>query len=144
MRPIHVDDLARLCVELARRTETIALDAVGPRALTFRPLVDAIRTAVGRHALIVPVPGVVLTALSRAVSLALRDTLLTRDEYHAMTDGLADSDAPTTGTIMLTDWIAEHAPDLGRRYANELDRHYRPATSHNPWAARHDKPRLIR
>ena len=66
------------------------------------------------------------------MSLALRDTLLTRDEYRALADGLADSDAPATGTIVLTDWIAEHAPDLGRRYANELDRHYRAATSHHP------------
>jgi uncharacterized protein YbjT (DUF2867 family) len=132
VRPIHVDDLARLCVELGARTNTVVLDAVGPQALTFRQLVDAIRTAVGSRALVVPVPGALLTTLSRAVSLALRDTLLTRDEYRAMTDGLADSDAPTTGTIMVTDWIAEHASDLGRRYANELDRHYRPATSHNP------------
>jgi NADH dehydrogenase len=132
VRPIHVDDLARLCVELGRRTDTVVLDAVGPQALTFRQLVDAIRTAVGSHALVVPVPGAVLTMLSRAVSLALRDTLLTRDEYHAMADGLADSDAPATGTIVLTDWIAEHAPDLGRRYANELDRHFRSATSQKP------------
>jgi uncharacterized protein YbjT (DUF2867 family) len=132
VRPIHLDDLARLCVELGARTDTVLLDAVGPQALTFRQLVDAIRTAVGSHALVVPVPGDLLTMLSHAVSLALRDTLLTRDEYHAMADGLADSDAPATGAIVLTDWIAEHAPDLGRRYANELDRHFRPATSHNP------------
>jgi hypothetical protein len=57
-----------------------------------------------------PVPGRVLTTLSRAVGLALRDTLLTLDEYHAMAGGLADSDDPATGTIMLTDWIAEHPP----------------------------------
>ena len=82
-------------------------------------MVDAIRTAVGSHTLVVPIPGALLTTLSRAVSLALRDTLLTHDEYPAMADGLADSDAPATGTIVLTNWIAEHAPDLGRRYTNE-------------------------
>lgn len=32
LRPIHVDDLARLCVELGKRTDAVALDAVGPRA----------------------------------------------------------------------------------------------------------------
>ena len=101
LRPIHLDDLARLCVEQGARTDTVLLDAVGPQALTFRQLVDAIRTAVGSHALVVPVPGDLLTTLSHAVSLALRDTLLTRDEYHAMADGLADSDAPATGTIVL-------------------------------------------
>jgi uncharacterized protein YbjT (DUF2867 family) len=138
VRPIHVDDLARLCVELGTRTDTVALDAVGPQTLTFRQLVHTIRTAVGSHTLVVPVPAAVLPTLSRAVSLALHDILLTRDEYHAMADGLADSDAPTTGTIVLTDWIAEDAPYLGRRYANELDRHFRDATSQP--ATRHDKP----
>jgi len=57
----------------------------------------------------------------------LRDTLLTRDEYLAMADGLADSPAPSAGQIVLTGWIAEHGPELGRGYANELDRHFRPA-----------------
>jgi uncharacterized protein YbjT (DUF2867 family) len=131
VRGIHVDDLARLCVELGARTDTVILDAVGPQTLTFAQLVNAVRTAVGSHALVVPVPGAVLTGLSRALSLALHDTLLTGDEYHAMTDGLADSSAPATGTTVLTDWITEQAPELGRRYANELDRHFRRANSHH-------------
>jgi uncharacterized protein YbjT (DUF2867 family) len=126
IRAIHVGDLARLCVELGARTDTVVMDAVGPQGLTFRQLVDAVRTAVGSRAVMVPVPPVLLTGLARALSLALRDVLLTRDEYQAMTDGLADSDAPATGTIVFTDWIAEHGPELGRRYANELDRHFRP------------------
>jgi hypothetical protein len=42
-----------------------------------------------------------------------------------MADGLADSDARSTGKILLTDWIADHGAELGRLYANELDRHFR-------------------
>lgn len=125
IRGIHIDDLARLCVTLGTRTDTVTVDAVGPQSLTFRELVDAIRTAVGSHALVVAVPGPVLTRLSAGLSLILKDTLLTRDEYGAMADGLADSDAPTAGSIALTDWITEHHAELGRRYANELDRHFR-------------------
>jgi uncharacterized protein YbjT (DUF2867 family) len=128
VRGIHVDDLARLCVDLGARTDTTTVDAVGPQTLTFRELVDAVRDAVGSHTVVVPIPGPVLTALSSALGLVLRDTLLTRDEYRAMADGLADSDAPATGTIALTDWIDQHRTDLGRRYANELDRHFRAAT----------------
>jgi len=134
VRGIHVDDLARLCVELATRSDTVTVDAVGPQTLTFAELVSAVRTAVGSHALVVPVPGAVLTGLSRALSVALRDTLLTADEYHAMTDGLADSSAPATGTTVLTDWITAHGSDLGRRYANELDRHFRSDDSHRAGA----------
>ncbi len=36
VRPIHVDDLARLCVSLGARTDTVTIDAVGPQSLTFR------------------------------------------------------------------------------------------------------------
>lgn len=129
IRGIHVDDLARLCVGLGARDDNVILDAVGPQSLTFRELVHAVRAAVGSHALVVSVPGPALITASRALSLVLRDTLLTAEEYHAMADGLADSDAPTTGQIRLTDWITDHASELGRRYASELDRHYRTSSS---------------
>jgi NADH dehydrogenase len=125
VRGIHVDDLARLCVQLGARDDTLTVDAVGPESLTFRELVTAVRSAVGSHALVVPVPGPVLIAASRVLGLVLRDTLLSSEEYYGMADGLADSDAPAAGDLKLTDWIAEHAAELGRSYANELDRHFR-------------------
>jgi NADH dehydrogenase len=61
------------------------------------------------------------------LSAVLRDTLLTRDEYQAMADGLADSAAASSGEIVFNDWVAEHGAELGRAYANDLDRHFRPA-----------------
>jgi NADH dehydrogenase len=125
VRGIHVDDLARLCVELGQRDHTVTVDAVGPQTVTFRELVDAVRAAVGSRAVVVPIPGWLLPIASRTLSVILRDTLLTADEYHAMADGLADSNAPATGSIAITDWIAEHGSELGRTYANELDRHFR-------------------
>jgi NADH dehydrogenase len=124
VRGIHVDDLARLCVDLGSRTDTVTVDAVGPQSLPFLELVHVIRRAVGSHSLVVPVPGPVLLGLSRLLGLALRDELLTAEEYHTMAQGLADSDAPSSGTIAITDWIAEHGRELGRNYANELRRHY--------------------
>jgi uncharacterized protein YbjT (DUF2867 family) len=130
VRGIHVDDLARLCVKLGgdREAKTpVTIDAVGPQSLTFREMVDAIRAAVGSRALVVNVPGPVLLALSGTLSAVLRDTLLTREEYKAMADGLADSVAASSGEIVFTDWVAEHGTELGRSYANELDRHFRPA-----------------
>ncbi len=127
LRGIHVDDLARLCVDLGQRVDSVVIDAVGPQTVTFRELVDAVKAAVGSRALIVAAPPRLIPLLAGAIGLVLRDTLLTRDEYRAMADGLAESDAPTTGQIAFTDWVAEHGDQLGRRYANELDRHFRPA-----------------
>jgi hypothetical protein len=125
VRGIHVDDLARLCVLLGAGDDTVVIDAVGPQSLTFREMVNTVRTGIGSHALVLSVPGPLLIAASRALSLVLRDTLLTSEEYHAMADGLADSDAPASVQIQFTDWITEHTNELGRRYANELDRHFR-------------------
>ena len=131
VRGIHVEDLARLCVDLGARTDTVVVDAVGPQSLTFRELVEAVRAAVGSHAVVVPVPARLLTGLSRALSVVLRDRLLTREEYQAMAEGLADSDAPATGKIIFTDWVVAHGPELGRRYANELERHFRQRSTVN-------------
>jgi len=127
LRPVHVDDLAALCVALGARKDTTVLDAVGPESLTFRELVEAIRAAVGSRSLLVPVPGAVIPVLAGGLNVVLRDTLLTADEYKSMAAGRADSDGPTTGKIALTDWIAAHGDQLGRHYANELDRHFRAA-----------------
>lgn len=129
VRPIHVDDLARLLVELGAREDDVTVDAVGPESPTFRELVGAIRTATGSRSLLLPTPGWLIPPLSAVLGAALRDVLLTGEEYWSMANGLADSDAPATGQAGLTEWIAQHGDELGRVYANELDRHYRPAPS---------------
>ena len=120
---------ARLCVRLGGQGDNVLLDAVGPQSLTFREMVTVIRAAVGSRAVVVPVPGSLIPALSAALGLLLRDVLLTREEYRAVADGLADSDAPSTGEIAFTDWVARHGAELGRSYANELDLHFRPAVA---------------
>jgi NADH dehydrogenase len=125
LRPIHIDDLASLSVQQGAASGNVTVDAVGPESLTFREMVIAIRAAVGSRALIVPVPGWLLPSMSAVLGVVLRDVLLTPEEYQAMVAGLADSDAPAAGKTRLTDWLTQHRGDLGRRYANELDRHFR-------------------
>ncbi len=125
IRPIHVDDLARLCVDMGARADSLTIDAVGPESVTFREMVTAIRAATGSHTVIVPAPGWLIPPLSAVLGAALRDVLLTREEYQAMAAGLADSSEPATGQTVLTEWIASHGPELGRSYASELNRHFR-------------------
>ncbi len=127
LRPIHVDDLARLCADLGERADTVTVDAVGPQSVTFAAMVAAIKSATGSRSVIVRVPGALIPPLAAGLNLVLRDTLLTAGEYRAMAAGMADSDAPATGSVVLTDWIREHGDELGGHYANELDLHFRSA-----------------
>jgi len=124
IRAIHLDDLAGLAIAAGRNRDDMILDAVGPERPTFLELVAQIREAVGSRARIVKLPGPLLPVLSGALGLALRDVLLTRDEYHAMAEGLADTEGPPTGSTRLSTWLTEHGDRLGIEYANELRRHF--------------------
>jgi len=125
IRPVHVDDLARLCLAAGASADTYTVDAVGPERPAFYDVVRFIKDAIGSRSAVVRMPGAVIPAAARVLGLVLRDTLLTADEYRAMADGLADTDGPATGQIALTEWITRHKDTLGRRYANEIDRHFR-------------------
>jgi uncharacterized protein YbjT (DUF2867 family) len=129
IRGIHVDELASLMTDLGEDDVTTTVDAVGPESLAFIDLLRHIRASIGSHTRIVPVPGALFPPVTWGLGRLLRDTLLTREEYLAMAAGLADSDAPTTGSTRLTEWVARNGESLGRTYAHELRRHYVPARS---------------
>ena len=124
MFQLEIDDLARLCVVHGRTSDDCVIDAVGPESPTFLELVASIRAAVGSRSRIVRVPPSVLPPMAWLLGILLHDVLLTREEFDAMAAGLATTSGPATGTIALSDWLTEHGPELGRHYANELDRHF--------------------
>jgi nucleoside-diphosphate-sugar epimerase len=124
IRGIHVDDLARLCLAQATKTEDSVTDAVGPERPTFNELAGTIKEVVGSRARIIHVPGVAMPLMARALGLILHDVLLTTEEFRAMAAGLADTDGPATGTTAVSAWLAEHGETLGMQYANELQRHF--------------------
>jgi uncharacterized protein YbjT (DUF2867 family) len=125
IRPIHVDDLAALCIGAAGRSDDRIIDAVGPDRPTFLELVEAIRAATGSRTRILRVPGALLPPISAILNRVLRDVLLTSDEYHAMADGLADTDGPATAPTAITDWLGTQGATLGAHYANEIKRHFK-------------------
>ena len=124
IRGIHIDDLARLCLQKAAESDDSVTDAVGPESPTFNELVAMIRDTIGEQSRIIHVPGALVPVLSSALGLALHDVLLTQDEFRAMANGLANSVAPSTGTIRLSAWLSESSDHLGVSYANELRRHF--------------------
>lgn len=126
VRPVHVDDVAELCVALASEDAPATLDAVGPDTFTFEELVERIRDAVGSRSRIVHVDPRVARLAASAIGLLVRDVLLTDHELGGLMSEKAYSDAPTTGKTRFTDWLSDVGAELGRRYASELERHFKP------------------
>ena len=125
VQPIHVDDFARICLEAAHASDDVIMDAAGRDAMSFEELVRAIGDAVGRRKPILHVPPPAMAALARTLGLLVHDVVLTADEIRGLTAGLLVSHQPALGRVSLVEWVDEHAPSLGRRYLNELDRHFR-------------------
>ena len=125
VRPIHIADLAKLAVDSAQGNPDTVIDAVGPERPTFLELVESIRAVTRTKTPIVRVPGRLLPILGAGLNFALRDVLLTTDEYRAMAEGMADTTGPATGEVRLSEWLKENADSLGLTYANEIERHYR-------------------
>jgi NADH dehydrogenase len=124
VQPIHVDDLARICLEASHRRSGAIVDAAGPDTMSFEELVRAIRAAVGRRTPILHAPPVAMAALARALGLVVRDVVLTPDEIRGLTAGLLVSHQPALGHISVMQWLRENGQALGRAYANELGRHF--------------------
>jgi NADH dehydrogenase len=129
VQPIHVDDLAHICLRAAHPGSAEIIDAAGPDTMPFEDLVRAIGRAVGRNTPIVHASSIAMAALARALGLLLGDVVLTADEIRGLTAGLLVSHQPALGQTSFLDWLNESGPALGRRYLNELDRHFRMPTA---------------
>jgi len=125
LQPVHVDDVAAICVAAGRQAEDVTVDAAGPRVLTFNAFVGILAAAVRSRTLFVHTPPPLSLAASRVLGLAVRDVMLTRDEVTELTSSLLVSADPPAGGIDLEEWASGFADRLGRDYHSELARHYR-------------------
>ncbi len=125
LRPIHVEDFARLAVERGAGEGSEVLDAVGPETLGYEELVRAIARAVGSRAAIVPMPRRAILLASRLIGRALGDVPLTADEVDGLAADLLVTRGPATGATRFSAGLESNADGLGRAWANELARHYR-------------------
>lgn len=125
VQPVFVGDLAEIAVSAGQKEDNRIIEAGGPEVFTFNELVRLIATMIGSRARIVNAhPGLTLF-LSRLVSYAIRDVLLTRDEVGGLLANLLVSSGPTPARTRLSEWLAENAHIVGTRHMSELGRHYR-------------------
>ncbi|GLY85729.1 SDR family oxidoreductase [Actinoallomurus iriomotensis] len=122
LRPVHVEDLAELCVRLgAEETDTV-VDAVGPEWFAFEDLVAAVAGAIGRRFRPVHLPPAVVSLIVRGLSLLTRDVVLTRDEIDGLMAELVMVEGEATCPTRLTDHLRDNADRIGREYHSELAR----------------------
>lgn len=122
LRPLHVDDMAELMIELSHGDDTMTIDAVGPECFTYIELVRTLADILQLKRRIIRINPMLGLAVSKLLNPFLKDVIITSEEIKGLTRGLLDSDEPAAGATKLTKWAAEHRDTLGHRYASELAR----------------------
>lgn len=126
VQPVSVEDVATICVDAGERDDDVVLDAAGPETLTYDGLVRVVADAVGSRCRLVHCPREVVLALGRVIGAVRRDVLLTTDELACLEANLLVSREPPLGAASARSWIAANGSHLGRDYASELARNFRP------------------
>jgi len=124
LQPIFVEDLAELATSSARQENSLVIDAVGPEIFTFQDLVRRIARAVGAKPRLIHVNPRAALQMLRFVEPIVGDVILTREEIEGLMADLLVSKQPATGQTRFSEWLAQNATVLGKRYTSELQRHY--------------------
>lgn len=131
LRPIHVDDLAKLAVEHGAERRSVTVDAVGSESFAFRDLVREIGNSIGKRRPVLPVPPAIAYAAGWAMGKAMGDVMITWDEVKGLMADLLWTASPPAGTTKLSEWTRAHAEELGVRYSSELARRQNRSASYD-------------
>lgn len=125
VRPIYVEDMARLVVDSVDQSGNSVLNAIGPETFTFEELVRLIAQQVGSSVRLVHLP-MTLAYLATLVSgWFVGDTILTWEEYQGLMGDLLAPGGTSSGQTRLSQWLADNREQVGMRYASEVARHYK-------------------
>src|SRR6266571_4778253 len=125
LQPIYVEDMADLVVNAGQQKDNMVIDAVGPDIFTFEELVRLIADKLHRNIMIVHVSPNMGFLMAKLVEPMVGDVLITHDEIAGLMADLLISLNPPTGHTHLSKWLEENVDSVGKKYASELNRHYR-------------------
>lgn len=129
LQPVTLADTARIVADAGTSTGSSAVDAAGPEVFTFDAFVRLVASACGVRRAIVPVPEALSLLALRALEPLLGDVVLTREELAGLRQELLLSREPPLGKESVSGWLRDHGAQLGVRYVNDLDRHFRSGAS---------------
>ena len=125
LQPIYVEDMADLVINAGQQEGNLVLDAAGPDIFTFEELVRLIADKLHRRVMIIHAnPGLAFYA-AKLIEPVVGDVLITRDEIAGLMANLLISQKPPTGHTHLGNWLEQNVDSVGKKYASELNRHYR-------------------
>ena len=123
MQPIHVQDFAELAMDEAEaEAPHRIINAVGAETYSFRDMWKLLARVMGTCRPVLPVPAELGYQATRVLGALTGDVMLTRDEIAGLSQDRLAVSGPTVGTRRLSDWVQQHAAELGRHYASELAR----------------------
>jgi uncharacterized protein YbjT (DUF2867 family) len=125
VRPIYVEDMARLLADLVDKRSNEVVDAVGPETFAFEELIHLIASRVSKEVRVIHMPAFMAYLTTCLVGFFLRDVVLTWEEYRGLMSNLLARPGNSTGETRLTQWLSRNSEYLDHRYASEVARHYR-------------------
>ena len=128
IRPIYVEDMARIMAEAVNAPGNAVIDAVGPETYTFEEMVRLIARSIGRSVRFVHVPATLAYLATLVAGWLVGDVVLTWEEYRGLLGSLLAPEGPASGSTRLSEWLAAHKASVGIGYASEVERHYASAT----------------
>jgi uncharacterized protein YbjT (DUF2867 family) len=125
LQPIYAEDMANLVINAGQQEGNLVLDAAGPDIFTFEELVRLIADKLHRRVMIIHAnPGLAFYT-AKLIEPVVGDVLITRDEIAGLMANLLISQKPPTGHTHLGNWLEQNVDSVGKKYASELNRHYR-------------------
>jgi len=124
VRPIYVEDMARLLADSVESNGKSVVNAVGQETFAFEELVRMIARAVKSPVRVVHVPAWVAYLGTLVTGWIVRDVVLTWEEYKGLMSNLLAPEGPAVGETRLSEWVAANAESVGTKYAAEVSRHY--------------------
>jgi len=124
LRPVTLQDTARIIVDQIGNAQNTDVDAAGPQVITFSEYIQWLARACGVKRAMVNVPNGIALAALRVVGLFLRDVVLTREELLGLQQELLNSDQEPLGHESVQDWLTANGNELGVRYVNDMRRHF--------------------
>jgi NADH dehydrogenase len=124
IRPIYVEDMARLLADAVERRSNCVVNAAGPETFSFEELVRLISCHLGMSPLLLHLPMPLAYASTRAIGWLVGDVILAWQEYRGLMADLLVPGGPSTGETCLSNWLRENRDRIGRTYASEVARHF--------------------